>query len=220
MTTRGLDPVYQRLFDTQPSKGDLKKFELIRAAIRCIGSKGIEETTFETIAKEAKTQKSHVAYYFPDKRKLIEASIRYIIGRAQEATVREIQKETTLPGRLMAMARAALVWAEEEPEHAVVLLLMHYYCVFNPAYRVLQTQIRDAGLSRVRALLAEGFPKQPEKALAEVAQRIHWIMSGAVLDQLTTEERKPGSRIKQVTLAVERELEGLGGAPSGSHRAK
>jgi TetR/AcrR family transcriptional repressor of bet genes len=218
MTTRQLDPVFQKLFETQPSKGDLKRFELIRAAIRCIGSRGIEDTTFETIAREAKTQKSHVAYYFPDKRKLIEASIRYIIGTAQDVTVKEIQKESTLEGRLVAMARAALLWAETQPEQASVLLLFHYYCALNPSYRGLQTSIREAGSSRVCTMLSEAYPKRSSSELSDAAQRIHWIMSGATLDQLTTEQRKPVDRIKQVSAAVRRELRALASGPSGNPR--
>jgi AcrR family transcriptional regulator len=73
-------------------KGDRKKLEIIEAAIDCLATEGIDNTTFDSIAKRIDTRRAHVAYHFKDKHMIFEAAISYILI-TYEHTLQEFIKK-------------------------------------------------------------------------------------------------------------------------------
>ncbi|MGZ6441137.1 MAG: TetR/AcrR family transcriptional regulator [Pseudobdellovibrionaceae bacterium] len=182
------DAIFFELFPSQPSKGDLKRFEIIRMALACFAKDGFEGGTFESIAKKLKTRRSHIVYYFADKDELFTAVIHFIIAHVQKMTVEYISKAQTPLERIMAMSDAAFDWSSQNPQQARVLLLFYYSAATESKYRKIHSQIREAGYARIDALLQEEFKSRGFKEPKEKFSRaLHSMMTGFVLDFVTTD---------------------------------
>lgn len=79
-TTTHDEKVLRRLNLLGPSKGELKKVAIIKAAIQCIATQGYERTNYETIGALIEMKRPHVAYHFPKKQLIVEMAIRYVYG--------------------------------------------------------------------------------------------------------------------------------------------
>ena len=192
------DPIFSQLFHLEPSKGDLKRFEIIETAIKCLAKEGFEGGTFEKIAKRLKTRRSHIAYYFEDRDELLRSVVRYIIAQAQQITVELVTQAKTPLEQLQAISNAAFEWADRYPEQARVLVFFHYQCASDLKYKKLHTQIREAGFERIRALvgvLHGGDKASGSRALDlnERARALQATMTGLVFEYVTTDSPARGS---------------------------
>jgi len=184
------DAIFFELFPHQVNKGDLKRYEIIGAAIDCFAKEGFEGGTFDAIAKKLKTRRSHIAYYFSDKDELFSSALRYIIAQAQKVTVEFIAQKKEPLEQVIAMSDAAFEWAKQYPKQAQVLMLFYYSAATSPKYKKMHSEIRKAGLSRIHALVREEF-KRREFEIEDVdvdlhSRALHSLMTGFVLDQITT----------------------------------
>jgi TetR/AcrR family transcriptional regulator, transcriptional repressor of bet genes len=187
-----LDPIFHQLFEAKPSKGDLKRLEIIKAAVKSIARDGFEGGTFESIAKSLKTRRSHVAYYYKDRNQLLTAVIEYIIATAQEITIELIRSQSTPLEQILAMSDAVFVWAKKYPEQARILVFFYYTCSSEPRFKKLNTQIREAGVDRIKSLLGMVLKEHPQAlgrlSLEESAKALQSIMTGLAIDFVSTEK--------------------------------
>ncbi|MBT7670603.1 MAG: TetR family transcriptional regulator, partial [Bdellovibrionales bacterium] len=87
ITENSFDPALYELFEFRPRKGDIKKLQIIEAAIHCLANDGIENTTFESIGKLIGTRRSHVAYHFADKKLIFLSAIKFILSTYQQTVM-------------------------------------------------------------------------------------------------------------------------------------
>ncbi len=175
------DPVLLQTFDGVLRKGDLKKIQILEAAIEVIAKEGIEGTTFESIGQKIGLHKAHVAYHFKDKNQIIQTVIRYITSKAQATTIEHILRARTPEARIFAILEGAFAWAESHPTHVASMTLFYHYCTYNRKYAQLNSQIREDGATRIVGLLG----KTSQKNL-KVAKAIQAIITGAVIEAGTT----------------------------------
>jgi AcrR family transcriptional regulator len=196
-----IDPILFQSFDLQLSKGDQRRFQIIEAAIECLGREGVQAANLEQVAKRLKTRRSHVTYYFKDWEDLLEAAIKYVIASAQRETIQKIGSASAPEQKILGMVEGAFVWAKKYPDQAAVYLYFHYACATEPRFRNLNAEIRGAGLRRLRALLAEmpGARHLPDSDRDEAARSLHCLMSAFLLEHLTVEG--PGVRSKWLPFA-------------------
>jgi TetR/AcrR family transcriptional regulator, transcriptional repressor of aconitase len=184
-----LDPIIYQMFKTQLSKGDSKRAEIIQAAIHVFAHDGIEGGTLDRIAKRLKTRRSHIAYYYADKDDLLADVIQLIIANAQKITVDLLSTKKSPEEQILAMVEAAFEWAKLYPGQAKVLLLFFSVCVTRSKFRKLNTQIREIGYQRLRALLEKTLVEQtPSNSnLDDIARALHANMTGILIDFMATD---------------------------------
>ncbi len=85
---------------------DIRHQELINAAIRAIHKRGFASVTMAEIAAEADAAAASINYYFGSKEKLMEATMRYLLGILRQATLTNLAKASTPRTRLMAIIDA------------------------------------------------------------------------------------------------------------------
>jgi AcrR family transcriptional regulator len=183
------DAIFFELFPHQINKGDLKRYEIIVAAIDCFAKDGFQGGTFESVAKKLKKRRSHVAYYFKDKDELFISALHYIIAQAQKITIDFIAQKKAPLEQVLAMSDAAFEWAEQYPKQAKVLMLFYYSAASEAKFKKMHTDIRSAGLARLEALICEEFKSRRIEAGVEAAtysRSLHSLMTGFVIDQITT----------------------------------
>ena len=182
-----LDSHIYELFEFKPRKGDLKKMEIIMAAIECIATIGFEKTTYEAIAKKIGTRRAHVAYHFKDKSDIFEACIKYIMASYQQTSINRIEAAKDGLEMLVNYAEAPFLWAEENPQQLSVMLLFYYLCTVDEKYMELHNAIRSGGVERIQYILTNKLTKKiPAKEAAPMAKMIQNLVSGSIMDVTTT----------------------------------
>ncbi|MCF8058562.1 MAG: TetR/AcrR family transcriptional regulator [Bacteriovoracaceae bacterium] len=185
-----IDTNIYELFEFKPRKGDLKKMEIILAAIECIATIGFEKTTYEAIAKKIDTRRAHVAYHFKDKADIFEACVKYIMASYQQTSITRIEEAKDGLEMLVNYSEAPFLWAEEHPEQLSVMLLFYYLCTVDEKYKELHAAIRSGGVERIQYILTNKLTKKiPAKEAAIMAKTIQNLVSGSIMDVTTTGNR-------------------------------
>jgi len=186
--THNIDPYIFNLFEYKPRKGDIKKMEIIKAAIECLATDGLEKTSYEAIAKRIGTRRAHVAYYFSDKNDIFKSAIKYILATYQQISISHLQNAEDGMDMLFKYVSAVFDWAQKHPSQVSVMLLLYYLCTIKEDYRILNDQIRANGHERIFYILATKLEKSMDKNKARVlSKNIQNMMSAAIIDSVTTE---------------------------------
>src|SRR5271155_5202430 len=97
------DQVYRELFKSGFTKGEQRKAKIVEATIESIAKAGISHTTFDSIAKIARMNRAHIAYYFPTRDAMVLAAIKLVVMTAQQITIQQIRDAKNPLERLKAM---------------------------------------------------------------------------------------------------------------------
>lgn len=200
---------YQNFLEQKPSKGELKKLEIIQAAIECISTIGFEKTTYQAIAEKIGTRRAHIAYHFKDKSDIFKASIQYINTNYQ--LVLSEQLDSAEPGidTIEKYAASPFVWAERYPNELSVMLLFYYLCAIDTEYRRLNDELRKRGVERILLVLTQECHFDLKPADLELkAKQIQNLISGSIMDAVTTQNKSLTQAkietIKNITNLLER----------------
>jgi AcrR family transcriptional regulator len=184
-----LDPRILDLFEFRPRKGDLKKLEIIQAAIDCLAELGLENTNYEAIAQRLQTRRAHIAYHFGEKNQIFLAAVKYILGTYQQTLVdalTHVKDQNDAQALLRAYINAAFDWAEQEPKQLQCMLLLYYMCTLHPEFLDLHHQVRLGGTERLSYLISKSNPGIKPSEAARKAKTLQNLLSGTLLDTVTT----------------------------------
>jgi len=85
---------------------DIRNEELTAAAIRAVHQHGYAQVTMNDIALEAKASAASINYYFGSKEKLMEATMRRLLGLLRAATVERLRASEGPYARLSGLVAA------------------------------------------------------------------------------------------------------------------
>jgi len=177
-----IGPLVSQVFDVKRTKGETRKIKIMEAVIECLATRGLEETTFEAIGKLVKMERTHVTYYFPNRKELIMTAVRYAVAIGQQITIGHVQKAKTWKERLKAVIEGPFEWIEKYPKHAPVMAFFYYLCSYDKDYRELQAAIQSGGEERLAATLqslVDARKLSPAKA-TDLARTIQAHMAGTL----------------------------------------
>jgi len=181
------DPVIYDLFEFKPRKGDLKKLEIIKACVECLASEGLENTTYDAIAKRVNTRRAHIAYHFADKYSLYYDAIKFILATYQQLSIEHLKKAKEGNDPLVKYVEAVFLWAKKYPEQMHVMLLFYYFCTLRPEFKQLQAQVRKGGTERVYYILKEKMQmRESSEKLMSLSRNIQNLVGSLVVDVVTT----------------------------------
>jgi len=145
--------------------------------------------SFGTIAKQLKTIRPHITYYFKNMDELIDESLRFVIANIQSLTVENLKEATDPKERLIAIVRSIFQWARQFPDHIRLFLLFHYLCSIDQNRRFLHTEIRRVGRDRMAAALEPYvFSKQISRMnLIRLTHEIQNLVLGNVFEYFVVE---------------------------------
>tara|TARA_R110002072_G_scaffold64203_9_gene159967 strand:- start:9634 stop:10272 length:639 start_codon:yes stop_codon:yes gene_type:complete len=167
------------IFNTAPSKGMLKKIEIIEATIDCIATIGFEKTTYEAIAKQIGTRRAHIAYHFNDKQDIFKACVKYIVSNYHSISLQHLQEAFSPKDKLMKYIEGPYLWSEKYPKQLAVMLLFYYLCSVRDDYKELHDKVRLAGLERINDILLRDLQLEMSKREAKtLSVAIQNIMNG------------------------------------------
>ncbi len=195
--------LYAQFFDYKPRKGDLRKIAIIEAAIECVATEGIEHTSFEAIGKRLDIGRAHVAYYFPNRSDLIEATFKFAIGTGQTFSVENLKAAHPSRNPLEAFVNGTFEWFHTFPNHARVFLLLYYLASYDKKLRKLHDEIRATGAARIAAALEPMISKNHKKDVPELAKLVQAILTGYLVEFFSTH---PGCDLETYRQRTQKEL--------------
>lgn len=193
-----IDPHILTLFEFRNRKGDLKKIEIIQAAIEVLAEVGLENTTYEALALKINSRRAHVAYHFDDKKKIFLAAVKYILGEFQQSILTSIEaakdngqghaKEKGAP-LLHAYIDGVFDWARTSPQQVQIMLMLYYQCTLDKDYLNLHDEVRQAGAERLSYLFLK-LPEMKKERSEKLAKTLQNYLSGTLMDVFTTKSAK------------------------------
>jgi DNA-binding transcriptional regulator YbjK len=138
-------------------RGELRRAELLDAAIHLIGAHGMDGVTHRAVAAAAGVPAASTSYYFRSKDELIDEALRTLAAREVELLRRRREALGAAVADLDATVEALAGWIEEQvtPEGSVAILAQY------------QLQLEAARRPEAREILAEW--KVQTNELAETA---------------------------------------------------
>jgi DNA-binding transcriptional regulator YbjK len=138
-------------------RGELRRAELLDAAIHLIGAHGMDGVTHRAVAAAAGVPAASTSYYFRSKDELIDEALRTLAAREVELLRRRREALGAAVADLDATVEALAGWIEEQvtPEGSVAILAQY------------QLQLEAARRPEAREILAEW--KAQTNELAETA---------------------------------------------------
>ena len=103
---------------------EFRRSEILAAATKVFGNKGYEATRMEDIAKAARLAKGTLYLYFNSKDAIYQATVRQALVELAALTEEQVQKESTIAGKIAAFIRVRVAfWNEQQSLYGVILSL-------------------------------------------------------------------------------------------------
>ncbi len=198
--------LYSQFLKFKPNKGDMRRIAILESAIECIATIGVESSTLEAIGKKNKMTKAHVAYYYGDRKTIVEAAIKFVVATVQSFTVRHVKEAEDDTQRLTAFVNGTFDWIATYPKHSAVILLLYYYSSYDSFYRRLHSEIRNLGAERLEAVVLPLLPVSRAKLAPYLGKMIQSIMTGHILDHITTNSPLSLEQLRRKTVKEISEL--------------
>ncbi|MBK7844381.1 MAG: TetR/AcrR family transcriptional regulator [Bdellovibrionales bacterium] len=199
--TEEIDPLYRKMLPLRITKGEVRKIEIIRAAVECLVEGGYEHFNYNTIGLKAGLARSHIAHYFPDKREILYLVVHGIYRDLQQLVIEKITEASTPEAQIKGVIDATIEGIARERGWALVILLFTHVCAQDENYRKLYTEIRKVGAKRIERILQgmAGFSEMTPRLRYNVARGVQSIILGGVAENLTTDWLSgPGPIKKQI----------------------
>ncbi|MGH6875401.1 MAG: TetR family transcriptional regulator [Aestuariivirgaceae bacterium] len=138
---------------------DIRRRELLEAAYQVLKREGLHATTTDKIALEAGAAKGIVHHYFPNKRELILAALRYAHALRRNEIVRRLQLASTPQARLAAIIDVNLGDTYLTHEYCRLWIAAAVEALNDPEFARLQRIIRHRERSTMLHVIRQLVPK-------------------------------------------------------------
>lgn len=192
--------LYRQVAPIELRKGELRKLQIVEAAIQCIARVGYGKTNFETVGKCCNMKRPHVAYHYPNFDSLIETAIRYAFATGQGIVIEYLKGATTQKEQLRAYIEGTAHWIASYPEHASVITLLYHLGSTDEKYRRLNSEFKRLGLERVNAILFPHKGKNLNNFQSMTAAAVHHMIVGACIEWATCDTRGTLKMLVEKTL--------------------
>jgi AcrR family transcriptional regulator len=149
--------------------------KIVACTISILATEGPEKLSAFSVAKRASVRRSHVVYYYPQKKDLLAAAVSEVIGRGQEMVLVAVAGKKTAVECLDAYIDSLFQWLVKFPEHASVMGMLHYYGAVGAEFKELNAKVREVGEARIADMLhfgKRGTPNQRERELAKLIREL------------------------------------------------
>lgn len=208
-----------KVLNAEPRSSEVRRAEILEAVVEILSKEGVDELTFEKIGRRVKMARSHVVYYFPNREELVVAAIRFAAMSADATIRKHVERSHDWREELRNYIVGNFQWIGEHPAHATVYTLLYYRATYMDSYRELHSQIRDVGADRVKSILEKSPLGGKPKQIAAIAKSIQGIITGNLIDVMTTDQRPHLAQRRDETIdSVEELVAGVLNPPRGGRK--
>lgn len=167
----------------------VRRAQIVRATVRCLGRDGWERLTMKRVAREAGVSQGILHYYFTDKRDILAAALVAVAGDLnRRVSVAQARGPRDARSRLGAVVRACLEVALEEREVWAVFIEFWGEMRHDARLRAINAEIYGSARAALAGLVSDGIRSGLFRRVrpAEAAAVILALVDGVSL-QLTFE---------------------------------
>jgi TetR/AcrR family transcriptional regulator, transcriptional repressor of bet genes len=176
-------PLFASIFPRTMTRVEKRKIEILKATIHCYARLGLEQTTYEHIARRCGVSRTLVIHYFPERDELTRLAIRYVRADMQEAAINALAKAPTAVQSLSEYVRSTFRWIAKKPDYFSVWLMFYYLCGVREDFKQMHTELAQMGHDRIATLIAliVSHKGEPSKAIKLRAKSLQSLMTGALV---------------------------------------
>lgn len=183
-------PLFSSIFPERLSKGDRKKIEIIEAAIQISSSMGLDTFSYDDLATNLKTTRSHVTYHFKERQELILAMIKYMMASGHTFTFDKMKTSKDPIDQLESYINGFFDFFANNKEFRSLMAYFYYKSTYPGVFRELQTQIRQQASDRIYEILRliiEEYKQRNSKDLKAIAFQAQSMILGGLMFNLATD---------------------------------
>lgn len=186
--------LFGRLFPHKPSKSDYTKLRILRAAVECIGTIGVDKMTFHSVGQRSNMNAGQVKYHFKEKEDLLRKVIEYCIYTAQEIVLEKLKQANGWQEQIEALLLGFFAWIEKHPHQGSVFLSYYYFSSIDEKLRELHTRTIEVGRTRVATILGQARAERDwsDEDIRLLGDSIWAIIDGFALYEITTVRSQTG----------------------------
>lgn len=203
--------IFGSIFKTTPTKGERKKMEIVAAAAKLFGEKGIDATGYDDLSKALNTTRSHINYHFKDRDDLLVAVIKYMMAQGHEYTFQRLGGTIESKKLISSYLDGYYDFFVHHAHYRPVIVYFYYEATRPGILHDLQSSIRMQGQQRIQELLRQVLLSQNKripKDLDAIAYQCQVMMVGGLIVSLSTgqevTEEKMSEAKKQILSAISR----------------
>jgi AcrR family transcriptional regulator len=197
---RRKESLFRQIAPSELKKGELRKLEIVEAAIDCLSRYGWIRTNYETVGQACNMKRPHVAYHFPQWDNLISASLKYVYATGQ-AIVSDYLREAEGPkDQLQAYIEGTFHWLHSHPKHAAAVSLLWHLASFDKKYRKISTEMKKVGVDRLDAILNPTGALDKKRDRWKTSLSIHGLIVGRCVEVLSADMGLTESQVVEQTL--------------------
>jgi AcrR family transcriptional regulator len=179
--------LFQEVAQPELKKGDLRKLQILQAAIESLGKNGWAKTNYETVGQICGLKRPHVAYHYPEWDTLIQAAIKFCYATGRSIVAEYLRDAKGPHEQLAAYIEGTFAWLGSNPAHGGATTVLWHLAYFDKRYRLLNNQIKYAGVERVYGFLSGGKPVDTKSDLWNTSLAIHGLLLGRCVEFLTND---------------------------------
>jgi AcrR family transcriptional regulator len=185
-----LKPKAHDLFDQTASKSQLQQIKIIEAAISSFASKGIDGTTYSSLALDCGISRPLINHYFATLEDLFLLTAKYVRQTLLNLALEEMQKTSSDPrSQLEGYLSGCVRWIQDYPAQFSFWLLYFYQASLKGVARIENSNLVAAGQERLELLLKDGHTQGAWVAEnpKEMAKLIQILITGTLVCTMTEE---------------------------------
>lgn len=184
-----------------------KEIEILKAAARCVGKFGAENTNAQKVSEELGIAQSGIFYYFPKQTQLFDSLLSYIASVNHELVsgLQKKRKHQSHYEQLMTHIEGNFLWAKRHPDHVAVLLHSVARTGQSKGMKKLVNQIFQTGEDRIYGYLAGAVAEKEidiQNDLRNMAAFLHKSLIGAIVSFYYS--RGPNRTVKECLSELQR----------------
>ncbi len=183
------NPIFSSIFRVGPTKGERKKMEIVVAAAKLFGEKGVDGTSYENLSEAINTTRSHINYHFKDRTALIVAVIKFMMSLGHDFTFQRLRGSSESKNLISSYLDGYYYFFVHNPQFIPVIVYFYYEATRPGELRDLQTAIRIQGQQRIQELIRQVLLSQNKripKDIEAMASQCQMLMIGGLIVNLAT----------------------------------
>lgn len=170
------------------TKGLKTQNKIIEAAIKCIATEGLHQTTFQKIADESGLSQPLVMHYFSKKDDIFPVVWDYVYKNALSATADRLKTELTPTEKLKEYLFVSWDIANENSYLKKIFVQLYFLSSFDEVLKSTNSQVKRTAVNRISEIIIEGQKlKEFNQSLNPffTAKVIHNSISGFILNSVS-----------------------------------
>jgi AcrR family transcriptional regulator len=191
--------LFKEIASPELSKGDLRKLQILQAAIESLAKLGLARTNYESVGKLCGLKRPHVAYHYPDFDLLIEGCIKFAYATGRSVVAEYLRDAKGVEEQLTGYIEGTFGWLASNSSQKGALMVLWHLATFDKKYWVLNDQIKRMGTERVYAITTGGKPLDLKSAAWTTALGIHGLLIGRCIEFITFDSGLESGEIARQT---------------------